>query len=41
MDGLFIFNQKQMCAPRLHSRLTVVMICKILAEENLRKDEEI
>jgi len=41
MDGLFLFHRVRTCAARLHSPLTVVMICMILAEERLRKDEEV
>ena len=40
MDGLFLFHRVRTCAARLHSPLTVAMICMILAEERLRKDEE-
>ena len=41
MDGLFLFHRVRTCAARLHSPLTVAMICMILAEEQLRKDEEV
>lgn len=40
MDGLFLFHRVRTCAARLHSPLTVAMICMILAEERLRKDED-
>ena len=41
MDGLFLFHRVRTCAARLHSPLTVAMICMILAEEQLRKDKEV
>ena len=40
MDGLFMFHRVRACAARLHSPLTVALICVIVTEEQLRKEDE-